>query len=99
MPYIILGNRAVDARLKADERETTELMLEIIAVARNHGLRLPREFGLILKQVLYPWYEVYISFSGVVFKKNLHVWSIILPRIYYIPYFIYTICFILFHVF
>ena len=28
-------------------------MLEIVAVANNNGLKLPREFGLILKQALY----------------------------------------------
>jgi hypothetical protein len=41
----------VDARLQADEAETTQLVLDIVAVAQDNGLRLPREFGLILKQV------------------------------------------------
>eukprot|EP00600_Ochromonadales_sp_CCMP1393_P008713 CAMPEP_0174971194 /NCGR_PEP_ID=MMETSP0004_2-20121128/9846_1 /TAXON_ID=420556 /ORGANISM="Ochromonas sp., Strain CCMP1393" /LENGTH=512 /DNA_ID=CAMNT_0016221095 /DNA_START=192 /DNA_END=1730 /DNA_ORIENTATION=+ len=46
------GN-AVDARLNVDERETTQLVLEVVNVAENNGLKLPREFGLILKQALY----------------------------------------------
>ena len=36
-----------------DERETTQLVLEIVAVAENNGLKLPREFGILLKQSLY----------------------------------------------
>lgn len=48
-----LGGSSVDARLVVDERETTEIVLEIVTVANNNGLKLPREFGLILKQALY----------------------------------------------
>jgi len=36
-----------------DERETTQVVLEIVAVAENNGLKLPREFGILLKQALY----------------------------------------------
>jgi len=43
----------VAARLTVDERETTMLVLEIVAVAEKNGLKLPREFGLLLKQALY----------------------------------------------
>ena len=43
----------VAAQLNVDERETTELVLQIVAVAENNGLKLPREFGLLLKQSLY----------------------------------------------
>lgn len=39
------------AQLTVDERETTELVLELVAVADKNGLRLPREFGFLLKQV------------------------------------------------
>ena len=38
--------------MAVDERETTQLVLDIVAVAESNGLRLPREFGLILKQVI-----------------------------------------------
>jgi aarF domain-containing kinase len=40
------------ARLSIDEKETTQLVLEIVSVAEKNGLKLPREFGLLLKQVL-----------------------------------------------
>jgi len=45
--------QTIDARLEVDERETTQLVLEIVNVAEKNGLKLPREFGLILKQALY----------------------------------------------
>jgi aarF domain-containing kinase len=41
----------MDARINIDERETTKIVLDIVAVAENNGLKLPREFGLLLKQV------------------------------------------------
>jgi aarF domain-containing kinase len=43
----------LSARLTVDERETTEVVLEIVDVAEKNGLKLPREFGLLLKQALY----------------------------------------------
>mmetsp|Transcript_4740 Transcript_4740/g.6509 ORF Transcript_4740/g.6509 Transcript_4740/m.6509 type:complete len:552 (-) Transcript_4740:731-2386(-) len=47
------NRQSVAASLVVDERETTELVLEIVNVATRNGLRLPREFGLVLKQALY----------------------------------------------
>lgn len=47
------GNPAVTAQLLVDEKETTELVLELVKVADENGLRLPREFGFLLKQALY----------------------------------------------
>jgi len=44
---------AVSAQVVVDERETTQLVLEIVGVAEGNGLKLPREFGLLLKQALY----------------------------------------------
>lgn len=41
----------IDARITVDERETTKIVLDIVSVAENNGLKLPREFGLLLKQV------------------------------------------------
>ena len=43
----------LDARLTVDERETTKVVLEIVSIAESNGLKLPREFGLLLKQALY----------------------------------------------
>ena len=42
---------SISAKISIDERETTQLVLEIVQVAENNGLKLPREFGLLLKQV------------------------------------------------
>jgi aarF domain-containing kinase len=36
-----------------DDREITKLVLEVVGVAENNGLKLPREFGLLMKQVLF----------------------------------------------
>ena len=37
--------------MSIDDRESTKLVLEVVAVAEDNGLKLPREFGLLLKQV------------------------------------------------
>jgi aarF domain-containing kinase len=37
--------------MSVDDRESTKLVLKVVAVAENNGLKLPREFGLLLKQV------------------------------------------------
>lgn len=42
---------SIDATIAVDERETTELVLQVVEVADRNGLKLPREFGLLLKQV------------------------------------------------
>ncbi|CAM9429535.1 unnamed protein product, partial [Choristocarpus tenellus] len=33
--------------------EITRLLIDILGVAENNGLKLPREFGLLIKQALY----------------------------------------------
>lgn len=43
----------LSARLTVDEKETTKLVLEVVDVSERNGLKLPREFGLLLKQALY----------------------------------------------
>lgn len=56
-PDVVLSSSpdgaSISARLTVDEKETTQLVLEIVQVAENNGLKLPREFGLLLKQALY----------------------------------------------
>lgn len=47
--YVTIGT--MEAQLDVDERETTNLVLQIVQVAERNGLKLPREFGLIVKQV------------------------------------------------
>ena len=39
--------------VEVDENEITNLLLEIVEVTENNGLKLPREFGLLVKQSLY----------------------------------------------
>ena len=45
--------RSVAATLSVDDSETTRIVLEIVKVAEDNGIRLPREFGILIKQALY----------------------------------------------
>jgi aarF domain-containing kinase len=40
-------------RVDVDENEITDLLLELVDVTESNGLKLPREFGLLVKQSLY----------------------------------------------
>jgi len=40
-------------QIDVDEQEITNLLLEFVEVTENNGLKLPREFGLLVKQSLY----------------------------------------------
>jgi len=44
---------SVQGTLDFDENEVTGLLLDFVEVAENNGLKLPREFGLLVKQSLY----------------------------------------------
>merc|ERR1712025_656026 len=39
--------------VEVEGEEITNLLLDVVAVTENNGLRLPREFGLLVKQSLY----------------------------------------------
>eukprot|EP00804_Cyclotella_cryptica_P029289 CCRYP_011714-RA/>CCRYP_011714-RA protein AED:0.11 eAED:0.11 QI:79/-1/1/1/-1/1/1/468/518 len=43
----------VQAAISIDEDEITNMLLRIVAVTEDNGLKLPREFGLLVKQSLY----------------------------------------------
>ena len=43
----------VSATISFDENEVTNMLLKIVAVTEDNGLKLPREFGLLVKQSLY----------------------------------------------
>jgi len=43
----------VQGRIDVDESEITDLLLELVEITENNGLKLPREFGLLVKQSLY----------------------------------------------
>lgn len=47
------GDGSVQAAISFDEEEVTNVLLKIVAVTEDNGLRLPREFGLLVKQSLY----------------------------------------------
>eukprot|EP00929_Paragymnodinium_shiwhaense_P087281 TRINITY_DN47512_c0_g1_i1.p1 TRINITY_DN47512_c0_g1~~TRINITY_DN47512_c0_g1_i1.p1 ORF type:complete len:655 (-),score=168.37 TRINITY_DN47512_c0_g1_i1:200-2164(-) len=47
------GQDVVQAQLAVDDTQVTELLLDIIRVADQNGLKLPREFALLVKQGLY----------------------------------------------
>jgi aarF domain-containing kinase len=43
----------VQGSIAFEESEITDLVLEMVEVTENNGLKLPREFGLLVKQALY----------------------------------------------
>lgn len=43
----------VQAAISFDENEVTDMLLKIVDVTEDNGLKLPREFGLLVKQSLY----------------------------------------------
>lgn len=54
----IIVNQASDgsvsgASISVDESDITNILLEIVDVTEGNGLKLPREFGLLVKQSLY----------------------------------------------
>merc|ERR1712228_948085 len=56
-PDLTISRNDVDATIGAsvsfDENEITQLLLDMVNVAEDNGLKLPREFGLLVKQSLY----------------------------------------------
>jgi aarF domain-containing kinase len=40
-------------RIDVNESELTDLLLQLVDITENNGLKLPREFGLLVKQSLY----------------------------------------------
>jgi len=47
------ANGSYSAAMSVDESEITDALLEFVEVTENNGLKLPREFGLLVKQSLY----------------------------------------------
>lgn len=56
------GGIDMDAAVVVDEAQVNRLVLDIVRVSETHGLRFPREFGLLLKQMLY--FDRYIQASS-----------------------------------
>ncbi|XP_023535612.1 uncharacterized aarF domain-containing protein kinase At5g05200, chloroplastic [Cucurbita pepo subsp. pepo] len=47
------GSTAVAANIVVDERQMNKLFLDVLRVSESYGLRFPREFALLMKQLLY----------------------------------------------
>jgi aarF domain-containing kinase len=47
------GSATVAATMAIDEQQINALLLDVIRVSEAYGLKFPREFGLLLKQLLY----------------------------------------------
>lgn len=43
----------VAATMAVDEQQVTRLALDLVGIADRNGVKLPREFGILLKQILY----------------------------------------------
>ena len=39
--------------MSVDDEQVTDLLLKVVSVTENNGVKLPREFGLLVKQALY----------------------------------------------
>merc|ERR1712151_678381 len=48
-----MSDGSVQGSLDFDESEVTDVLLDIVDVTESNGLKLPREFGLLVKQSLY----------------------------------------------
>lgn len=47
------GSGRMAAAVSVNEADINRLLLDVIRVGETHGIRFPREFGLLLKQLLY----------------------------------------------
>eukprot|EP00563_Minutocellus_polymorphus_P016834 CAMPEP_0181059132 /NCGR_PEP_ID=MMETSP1070-20121207/21215_1 /TAXON_ID=265543 /ORGANISM="Minutocellus polymorphus, Strain NH13" /LENGTH=564 /DNA_ID=CAMNT_0023138781 /DNA_START=29 /DNA_END=1723 /DNA_ORIENTATION=+ len=48
-----MADGSIAGSISFDENEVTTVLLDIVDVTENNGLKLPREFGLLVKQSLY----------------------------------------------
>ena len=48
-----MNDGSIQGTLDFDENEITQVLLDMVDVTENNGLKLPREFGLLVKQSLY----------------------------------------------
>ena len=48
-----MANGSVQGSFAFDENEITQVLLDVVDVTEDNGLKLPREFGLLVKQSLY----------------------------------------------
>jgi len=48
-----MSDGSLQGSLDLDEKEVTQVLLDFVDVTENNGLKLPREFALLVKQSLY----------------------------------------------
>lgn len=65
----VLNDGTMQGSLDFNENEVTSVLLDIVEVTENNGLKLPREFGLLVKQSLY--FDRYLK----ILAPNLDVMS------------------------
>ena len=58
----VSGDGTVSAAISFDEDEVTNMLLKIVDVTEDNGLKLPREFGLLVKQSLY--FDLWVWITG-----------------------------------
>eukprot|EP00557_Chaetoceros_sp_GSL56_P012792 CAMPEP_0176486238 /NCGR_PEP_ID=MMETSP0200_2-20121128/5461_1 /TAXON_ID=947934 /ORGANISM="Chaetoceros sp., Strain GSL56" /LENGTH=615 /DNA_ID=CAMNT_0017882925 /DNA_START=165 /DNA_END=2012 /DNA_ORIENTATION=+ len=64
-----MSDGSLQGSLDVDENEVTQVLLDIVDVTESNGLKLPREFGLLVKQSLY--FDRYLK----ILAPNLDVMS------------------------
>lgn len=69
MTVTAMSDGTVQGSLDFDENEVTNVLLDIVDVTESNGLKLPREFGLLVKQSLY--FDRYLK----ILAPNLDVMS------------------------
>jgi len=53
MVQLDLDGNVGGAGIAVDEQEVTQVLLDVVRVTEDNGLKIPREFGLLVKQSLY----------------------------------------------
>lgn len=63
--------QTVDDIANVDEQEVNRVMMELLALAKRHGIHFPREFALLLKQLLYfDRYVRILSMEGNIYSDE-----------------------------
>lgn len=50
---VAAGSGGVSASVAADDVSVNRFLIDLVRVGENHGIRFPREFALLVKQILY----------------------------------------------
>jgi aarF domain-containing kinase len=47
------ASASMSASLEVDQAQVNRLFLQLVRISETHGIKFPREFGLLIKQLLY----------------------------------------------